>query len=138
MKKLIVKIFSRDEILKEEKDEKSFKKLFNIILCNKVRIVYIIQSAFFVYFLIGITGDFSFFYLLIPALFIFFDSFYVSIFRLGKEPTWFSISTFCYSIVMLTSIWKIVNVKFNMKSHVCPANRSDELQYTNNFWLMVI
>ncbi len=44
---------------------------------------------------------------------------------------------FLFTIHQLVIIWSLVFIKYEMDDHNCPKNRDEELQYTNNFYLIV-
>ncbi len=81
--------FNRKELLKFEHDvTKRRRIILNIFLCVFVRCIFLVESIFFLYFLIGITQNHFYLFLILPLIFIIVDGVYVAIFRFGKEHTW--------------------------------------------------
>ena len=90
-KKIIVKLrkkFTRKEILKEDINVKLWRKILDIIMCILVRLVFIGECIFAIYYVIGITNNLAFVSMIVPIILIILDGIYVSIFRLGKEHSW--------------------------------------------------
>lgn len=79
---------SRKEILKNEKKEKLSKKVFNILLCNLGRFIYIGENIFSIYYIWFITNNSKFIFFAIFDIIILIDAIYVSVFRDGKEFSW--------------------------------------------------
>ena len=82
--------FDRNEIIKEESDrnQKKWRTILDMFFCIFVRLFFIGQSIFCIYFLIEISLNKYFLFLIILLVLILVDAFYITIFRLGKEHTW--------------------------------------------------
>ena len=131
--------FDRNKILDDEdKKETYWKKVVNILLCNKIRIAYLIQISFCIYYLIiSHYLNYYFCFLSIFGLVIIIDAIYLSIFRLGKEYTWFSITIFSYSIVILTTLWRLVLIKLSLNEHECLSNNTEFKEQMKNYRILV-
>lgn len=85
------KFFDRKEILKNEKEQKLSTRLFNVFLGNLARIIYIVENILCIVYLVKITDNNYFIFLIIFDIIILLDAIYISIFRDGKDFSWCSI-----------------------------------------------
>ncbi len=86
--KTIKNKFSRSKQLEGEKKMPTWRKIFDICVGLAVRVVYILEGIFAIYYLVGITGSYYFLFFIILLFIIILDGIYVSCFRHGKEHTW--------------------------------------------------
>ena len=80
--------FNKQYILRDLKDEKNLRRLAHILLCNLIRLFFLMQCGFLVYYAYGIQNKFDCMAAFIPVLIIIIDGLYVAIFRHGKEYAW--------------------------------------------------
>ncbi len=88
-----------------------YKNVINILLCLFVRVVYLIEAILLIYFLVRLKNSWLFLILLIPLGLITCDGAYLAAFKFGIEYSWFSLSTYLYTVVMLMGILFISSVK---------------------------
>ena len=88
MPKFLRNCFNKDYILGELKNQKLIIKIKHILLCNLLRLFFILQSGFFLYYTYGISNNYKWLFGGIPMVIILLDGFYVTIFRNGKEYAW--------------------------------------------------
>jgi len=91
-------------------------------------------------FLAGFYNEYFYYGLLLGALVIVVDGFYVLFFKGAKEFRWFSISSFIYTITIVILIWNIVFLKLETyPDNRCPSDASFNESYSNStldeFWV---
>ena len=64
------------------------KKSFDIFICTVIRLVFVLQSLFCVYYLISYSLNYTFLILCLGIIFILADSVYIIVKRKGKEHMW--------------------------------------------------
>lgn len=82
------KNFDRNETLKYEKQLPHWRRVVQILLSIIVRLVFVTQSIFLIYYVSGLESNTTYFVELPLVIIIIVDLLYVSIFRDGKEYTW--------------------------------------------------
>ncbi len=111
------------------------RKLFDIILCSLVRLVFFLQASFCIYYLTTFNDNFYYLILTVGLVLIVADSIYIVVQRNGKEHMWFSISSFSYTIIFLTLIWSLVITKYDTNDYDCSENNT--MLEERNYWLFV-
>ena len=67
---------------------RKLKLAYEIFICVIIRLFFIFQAGFSIYFLVSFYEKKTYLVLVIFVLVILIDAFYVSIYRKGKEYTW--------------------------------------------------
>lgn len=108
---------------------KKHQKLIDIFVCLSIRLIFLIQVSFSIYFLVDYYVyyahdyydyvKFAYLCLALVAIIIIIDSYYVAKYRNGKEYTWYSISSIFYTIVIITLIWQLVYTKIDDYENKC-------------------
>ena len=70
-----------------EKKLNRFHKIFDVFVCIVIRLIFIAQTLFSIYYLVHIY-NFLYLILVVCVIVITVDSIYVTIYRNGKEYTW--------------------------------------------------
>lgn len=70
------------------KNNKKLRLAIDLLLCNFVRLCFIIESAFCIFYLINLTTSLVYLVSLVPLLAIVADDVFVSVRRKGKEYSW--------------------------------------------------
>jgi hypothetical protein len=131
-------------------------QFFDVILSIIVRLVYLGEAGFCIYYLANIMGSNYYYILIIFLAVILVDGVYVVIKRFGKEYTWYnasihfsrlisyllfhaffrvSLSCVSYSVIMITLIWHLVLIKYDMKNHDCSPDNATMPE--PSFWILV-
>lgn len=63
--------------------------LMGIVSCNLVRVIFIGQCAFWLYYVTKLYNDLTYLVMIVPLVLIFLDGLYLSVYRQGKEHSWF-------------------------------------------------
>lgn len=133
---LIRSKFDRERQLRGERQRTCRGAVLDIALCVLVRLILIVVASFWLYYIVGITGNYYYLASGVLILLIGLDGLYLCLYRLGKDHTWFHASFFLFSLASQVPIWAMSVIKTNMPSNNCP-NRTDELAYVNNFYMSV-
>jgi hypothetical protein len=80
--------FDRKQVLSGENEQKWWQIAIDLFLCNIVRMVFIDEGIFMIYYVVGITNNYYYIFSIIPLILIILDGLYVSVCRLGKENSW--------------------------------------------------
>lgn len=130
-------------------------KFIDIVVSQLVRYIYIAQAGFCIYYLATVLNNALYLLMALGLLVILSDGIWIATRRNGKEYTWFyflnlfrsfsnlrilsrfSISSFIYSSIMITTTWHLVFIKYNYKYHNCPKNTNATV-FNNEFWFEVI
>lgn len=94
----------------------------DMAMATLVRIVFLLQGIFCIYFLVASTRNYFFLFMIIFLIVICIDGFYVVLRRKGQEWFWFSISSLSYIFLLLITIWKIVLIKYASEDYDCSEN----------------
>jgi hypothetical protein len=97
-------------------------KAFDIIVCLLVRGFLLAQCIFCLYYLCFSTQNNFWVFEIIILVIIVIDTIWVVVKRFGQEWYWFSVSTFAYTFVILTTIWQLVLKKIDDGDAECEDN----------------
>jgi hypothetical protein len=114
--------------------KKLHKKLWDIFLSCLTRIVFVVESAYVIYYLCVVSNNYYFCFLITGMVLIAADGAYVVIRRHGKEHLWFSISSFTYTGIMLISIWFLAFDKFFSLENKCNEDKQSNIEIHEYFW----
>jgi hypothetical protein len=84
----ILSKFDRKKILKGEREKKRWQVALDLFFCTLVRLIFIIQAVFLIYYVVALTNNFYYIFSIVLIILIIADGLYVSVFRLGMEHTW--------------------------------------------------
>jgi hypothetical protein len=87
---------SRSKQLEGEKKVRTWRKVLDISTAILVRAVFLIEAILSLYYIIGVTNSYYFLFFIPLLIVIVLDGLYVSLFRHGKEHTWY----FVFSIIL--------------------------------------
>ena len=73
---------------KQAEKERKIIRVFEMIICIVIRLVFLFQTTFSIYFLISFFDEYLYLALTLCVFSIIVDCVYVSIYRFGKEYTW--------------------------------------------------
>ena len=128
---------------------KKSQKIIDILICLLIRLIFLIQVSFSIYFLVHFYNQYAYLNLTIFVILILIESYYVIKYRNGKEHTWYSISSIFYTIVIVLLIWRLVYSKINDDENKCEhtyvdhhntankSNISGNFSKEKEFWLFV-
>lgn len=136
VKQKIRDYFDKEKLLAGERKRSKWEIVIDVTLCLLVRFIFIVESSFWIYYTIGITGNRNLLWLMVLLILILLDGLYLSLFRHGYEHSWFLVSVFLFTIITLVFIWTTSLIKLTMPFNNCP-DYTDELTYVNNFNLTV-
>ncbi len=109
---------------------------FDILVCLVVRGFLLAQCLFCLYYLCSSTNQYIWLIELICLIVIVLDTVWVVVKRYGQEWYWFSISSFAYTFVLLTTIWQLVYIKVTVGDNDCSENFSEIVN--DDHWIFVI
>ena len=132
----------------ENQQIKKSQKIFDILVCLSIRLIFLIQVSFSIYFLVHFYNQYAYLNLIIFVILILIESYYVIKYRNGKEYTWYSISSIFYTIVIVLLIWRLVYSKINDDENKCEhiyvdhhnknkSNITENFSKEKEFWLFV-
>ena len=104
------------EIVMERK-----KRRHRILRGLLVRLFFLVQIGYVSFYLVIWLGWANLGLLVVPMCVII-EGLYIAIKRNGTEFGWFSFTCFCYTFTMLTTIWMLTLVKYNLPEHDCPKD----------------
>jgi hypothetical protein len=116
-------------------------KIWDIFLSCLIRIIFLAESIYVIYYLCRFSKNNYFCFLVIGMVVIVLDGVFVIVKRQGKEHLWFSISSFTYTGIMLVSIWFLAFDKFFSLNNGCEVNQNIDVdsktQARSFFWTAV-
>lgn len=115
------------------KNNEKLRLVIDLFLCNFIRLCFIIESAFCIFYLINLTTSLVYLVTLVPVLVIIADDIFVSLRRRGKEYSWFSITNFSYTCIKLITIWGIVTFRHFYMNDKCEISKENETTH-DPFW----
>jgi magnesium-transporting ATPase (P-type) len=132
----------------ENQQVKKSQKIFDILVCLSIRLIFLIQVSFSIYFLVHFYNQYAYLNLITFVILILIESYYVIKYRNGKEYTWYSISSIFYTIVIVLLIWRLVYSKINDDENKCEhiyvdhhnrnkSNVTENFSKEKEFWLFV-
>jgi hypothetical protein len=113
-------------------------KIWDIFLSCLTRTVFLLESAYVIYYLCTFSKNNNFCFLVIGMVVIAVDGAYIVIKRHGREHSWFSLSSFTYTGIMLTSIWFLAFEKFFSLENKCNEDAESSVEMHDYFWNAVI
>lgn len=108
-----------------EKVHPKLASCYDIFMCIIVRLILLIEGVICIYYLVSSSGmNYTYLALVVLLVFICADAVVVIVRRNGKEWFWLSISSICYTFILLLTIWTIVLSKFDAEDFDCSENNT--------------